>query len=208
MVTNNCINAGTTSEGAMYQGKGASAPDFTVATYPKTLGAGRILYSNAANTVVGMPTNIDYRVCVSDEGSDIDLLRSFKPASWTPVLNFGGATTGITYTTQSGHYMRIHNMTMIMFEIVLSSKGTATGDAVITGFPISFGGNGYLMKGALGANNLTLDANYTQAFAQGSNNGTNISIRQMGSGQTQILCDDTNFSNTSSLVLTMMMTNQ
>ena len=64
--------------------------------------------------------------------------NSFVPTtSWTPVLNFGGATTGITYSSQIGTYSRIGNMVTIFCEIVLTSKGSATGSATITGFPLT-----------------------------------------------------------------------
>ena len=60
--------------------------------------------------------------------------------TWTPVLNFGGATTGVTYTTQSGNYVRAGAMVYVHFSIMLSSKGSATGAATITGLPFAGGG--------------------------------------------------------------------
>lgn len=57
--------------------------------------------------------------------------------TWTPVLNFGGATTGITYGTQSGVYWRLGAATLIRCWITLTSKGSATGTATITGLPVA-----------------------------------------------------------------------
>jgi hypothetical protein len=54
-------------------------------------------------------------------------------------LNFGGATTGITYTTQTGTYVRIGSLMYVQFSIELSSKGSATGNASITGLPFDGG---------------------------------------------------------------------
>jgi len=59
----------------------------------------------------------------------------FATSTWTPVLTFGGASTGITYGTQSGKYFRIGLLMYVEFSIILTSKGSATGAAVITGLP-------------------------------------------------------------------------
>ena len=67
-------------------------------------------------------------------------MAPFVTGTWTPALNFGGATTGITYTTQSGNYVRMGNLVYVNFSITLSSKGSATGAATITGLPFAGGG--------------------------------------------------------------------
>lgn len=55
---------------------------------------------------------------------------------WTPGLRFGGATTGITYQIQRGRFYVIGRLVYASYRIVLSSKGTATGSAVLTGLPL------------------------------------------------------------------------
>lgn len=55
--------------------------------------------------------------------------------SWTPALSFGGGSTGITYTTQTGWYFNLGALYVIRCEIVLSNKGSSTGAALITGLP-------------------------------------------------------------------------
>ncbi len=60
--------------------------------------------------------------------------------SWTPVLNFGGATTGITYSTQTGNYVRAGALVYVAMTIILSSKGSATGAGTITGLPFTASG--------------------------------------------------------------------
>ncbi len=61
----------------------------------------------------------------------------YNIGTWTPVLNFGGATTGITYSTQTGNYYRIGALYYVEFSIILTNKGSATGNATITGLPAS-----------------------------------------------------------------------
>lgn len=67
-------------------------------------------------------------------------LSTYNTNTFTPILNFGGAATGITYTTQLGTYTTIGNLTFFNINIVLTSKGSATGTATITGLPVTSSG--------------------------------------------------------------------
>lgn len=62
-------------------------------------------------------------------------IPSYTKGTFTPVLNFNGVDTGITYATNEGVYTRIGDICYFGFVIVLTSKGSATGDAFIDGFP-------------------------------------------------------------------------
>ena len=57
--------------------------------------------------------------------------------SFSPTLTFGGGSTGITYTTQVGDYYRIGELVWIVIYIVLSSKGSSTGDAAFSNLPFA-----------------------------------------------------------------------
>ena len=69
--------------------------------------------------------------------ADANTLDDYEEGSWTPVLRFGGATTGITYSQQNGSYIKVGKNVFITLYILLSSKGSATGIASITGLPFS-----------------------------------------------------------------------
>lgn len=73
--------------------------------------------------------------------SAITVASYTAPTSWTPVLQFGGGDTGITYSSQVGSYTRIGNLVYIQLQIVLTNKGSSTGAAtiVVTGPPASGG---------------------------------------------------------------------
>lgn len=60
--------------------------------------------------------------------------------AWTPALQFGGASTGITYATQTGTYRQSGKLIVADFNILLTSKGSATGATTIGGLPVA--GNG------------------------------------------------------------------
>jgi hypothetical protein len=57
--------------------------------------------------------------------------------TWTPGITFGGGVTGITYGTQTGAYTKIGKLVFVSWDIVLTSKGTDTGGATISGLPFT-----------------------------------------------------------------------
>ena len=57
------------------------------------------------------------------------------PVSFTPILKFGGNTTGMVQSTTYGVKTKIGEYWHVEIAIVLSSKGSATGIAQITGLP-------------------------------------------------------------------------
>ena len=69
------------------------------------------------------------------------LLSYYKEGTWTPTLSFGGNVVGIVYGGaagtfyRGGHYTRIGRIVTFSFRIILTSKGTSTGSATITGLP-------------------------------------------------------------------------
>ena len=59
-------------------------------------------------------------------------LDDYEEGTWTPVLSFGGGSTGITYNTQAGNYTKVGRIAVATINISLSSKGTSTGVGEIT----------------------------------------------------------------------------
>ena len=55
--------------------------------------------------------------------------------SFTPTLEFGGASVGITYAHQLGRYEINNGVINWWAEILLTSKGTSVGSAIVTGLP-------------------------------------------------------------------------
>ena len=74
---------------------------------------------------------------ISFDGGTTILANYEENTTFTPVLEFGGGTTGITYSTQTGKYARIGNIVFVRINLVLTSKGSDTGAATITGLPFS-----------------------------------------------------------------------
>jgi hypothetical protein len=52
-----------------------------------------------------------------------------------PVLEFGGASTGLSYASRFGRETKVAGLVFVEIRIVLSNKGTSTGGARIQGLP-------------------------------------------------------------------------
>lgn len=134
-------------------------------------------------------------------GKGVSVLTPNKSLStWTPVLSFGGSSTGITYSTQSGATHITGSMVTYQFRIVLTSKGAQVGTAEITGFPVSqnaatfqTGGGGIVTQSsnmaALNAAPVILNGVIGAAPAV-------VQLIQQGAAATSVLTD-ANFTNTS-----------
>jgi hypothetical protein len=64
-------------------------------------------------------------------------LPAYSAGSWTPVLAFGGSSTGITYTTQVGRYIRHGDRVTAWATITITSNGSGTGAATVSGLPFA-----------------------------------------------------------------------
>ena len=70
--------------------------------------------------------------------SDANTLDDYEEGTWTPSLTFGGGSTGLTYTTRFGSYTKIGRLVTVTAQILLSSKGSSTGQARLGGIPFPF----------------------------------------------------------------------
>jgi hypothetical protein len=68
-----------------------------------------------------------------------ELLDDYEEGTWTPELQFGGASVDITYIGgyQNGLYTKVGNLVTLTAAIYTSSKGTSTGNAAIVGIPFA-----------------------------------------------------------------------
>jgi hypothetical protein len=66
-------------------------------------------------------------------------LDDYEEGTWTMGVAFGGGTTGITYSNNTGTYTKIGRQVTVNGLITITNKGTSTGSANITGLPFSIG---------------------------------------------------------------------
>lgn len=95
---------------------------------------------NVSNGNVVMSTaakGIDFSANTHAAGMTSELLNWYEEGAFTPVLSFGGASVGITYGTQTGTYTRIGNRVLFELTIILTSKGSSSGGATVSGLPFT-----------------------------------------------------------------------
>jgi hypothetical protein len=116
----------------------------------------------------------------------------------TPGISFGGGTTGITYTTQSGSSLSDNGWVLVSGSIVLSAKGSSTGAAKITGLLHAIRNN----ADSLGVFSAYL-ANVTfanQHQALGDTGAKTIALNEVTEAGTASNLTDVDFSNNSTVI--------
>jgi len=122
--------------------------------------------ANTGNFVIGTAAKgIDFSANTNPPGMTSELLNYYAEGTWTPVLTFGGGSTGITYGTQTGQYTRIGNRVFFNLIIILTSQGSSTGGASISGLPFA-AAEGVACSTLI--NNMSAVGTVPQSFASGS----------------------------------------
>ena len=131
--------------------------------------------------------------------SDANNLDDYEEGTWTPGIKFAASTAGITYGNQLGTYTKIGRKVTVTGFFSLTSKGTSPGQAVITGLPFTIGStSGFYAPPTLRINAIT----YTGSFmALGNINDTTLGMEQVTEGGSLSDILNTNFSNSSSIIL-------
>jgi hypothetical protein len=127
--------------------------------------------------------------------SDANTLDDYEEGTFTPSVTFGGGSTGITYDAvrRIGTYTKIGNKVFYFIHIELTSKGSSTGQALITGLPFtSTGTDAYVPASVFIASMASITG---QIMPRSSTGSTTIDIYQVVSSSYSAI-SNTNFTNT------------
>jgi hypothetical protein len=128
-------------------------------------------------------------------------LDDYEEGDWTMGIAFSGGSTGITYSQNTGTYTKIGRQVTVNGFIQLTSKGSSTGNARITGLPFTIPN---LVKNNCAASTLISEISFLNQFmAQGQINTTTIGLYESTSLGSLTFIDDTNFVNTSSISVSL-----
>ena len=105
--------------------------DGTRVTASTTIGVGAATPSTSGAGITFPATQSD--------SSNLNTLDDYEEGTWTPGFAFGGGTTGITYSEQNGNYTKIGGFVFASYNISISSKGSSSGQASLTGLPFANG---------------------------------------------------------------------
>jgi hypothetical protein len=64
-------------------------------------------------------------------------LDDYEEGTWTMGISFGGASVGVTTSSNTGTYTKIGRKVTVNGILVLSNKGTSTGVVRLTGLPFT-----------------------------------------------------------------------
>lgn len=159
--TNLAILAGTATARQMLQSGASAAPAWSTATWPATTTINQILYSSAANTVVGLSTANN--AVLSTNGSGVPSLSTTLPS--------GLAATNMALTTPT-----LTSPTMT--DPVL---GVATGTSLALG-GCTLGANQLCAGSSAFGGAVTITSNAASALAVGANGATNPALLVNASG--------------------------
>jgi hypothetical protein len=120
-------------------------------------------------------------------------LDDYEEGTWTPILNFSGGTTGITYSTQAGVYVKIGQLVAVQCNMILSNKGSSVGFANIAGLPFTCGSVYSVLCPYIST------VNTTAPYFIGINASAASCFVQFLSGGAIINADNTTFNNTTTL---------
>ena len=126
-------------------------------------------------------------------------LDDYEEGTWTMGVSFGGASVGVTYANNTGTYTKIGRQVTVNGYLNLSSKGSSTGFARVTGLPFTIpnSGNNYSAPSLFFVN-----ITFTNQFqANGVINSTDISLEETTSLGTNSGLTDADFGNNSAIIL-------
>jgi hypothetical protein len=87
------------------------------------------------NLIVASGQGIDFSATSHPAGMTSELLADYEEGTWTPAVEFGGASVGVTYTSRQGTYTKVGRAVTIQCQVVLSSKGSSAGAMAVSGLP-------------------------------------------------------------------------
>jgi hypothetical protein len=104
-------------------------------------GGGSLTITDGSNTVSGT-TQITFSgatVGGSTPNATVTVTGggSCTTSTWTPVITFGGGSTGLTYTDDLGGYTVCGKQVCAWMSVQIANKGSSSGNAVIGGLPIA-----------------------------------------------------------------------
>jgi len=163
--------------------------------------AGTVLIGTTSTTANGGVLQISNGItfpATQSASSDANTLDDYEEGTWTPVLTFGGSSTGITYdSSDRGYYTKIGNVVNVFVRMVLTSKGAQTGAASVTGLPFTSKAGTFVAGVALaGFNDLTF-AN--QLVATIGDSSTSVQIDEVTEAGVRTNITNADFANNTRL---------
>jgi len=138
-------------------------------------------------------------LCFNADTAAANALDDYEEGTWTIGLEFGGSDLNMTKSFNTGTYTKIGRSVFVTGYLVLTNKGTATGDATLSGLPFTTNASTSAFSAIAIAelNNVTF-ADFPQGyFDQGS---TTISLEETTNAGVNTKLTNADFANNSIIV--------
>jgi hypothetical protein len=133
--------------------------------------------------------------------ADPNTLDDYEEGIWTMGVSFGGGSTGVTYDIQGATYTKIGRQVTVNGFIILSSKGSSTGVAEITGLPFTLANtSGNYSTANVRLENVTF-ANQFQAYGKIAT--TVIALNETTEAGVNGSLTDADFANNSTVMVSL-----
>jgi hypothetical protein len=129
--------------------------------------------------------------------ANANTLDDYEEGTWTPGLSFGGGTTGITYSSQTGTYTKIGDRVLWACRFILSNKGSSSGAAQLTGLP--FTSNEFYSTPSLSYRKVNLDVASGYYSPSAFYNSATVFLEEQGDNVAAASLTDADFANDSQL---------
>jgi hypothetical protein len=182
--------------------------DFHFKSSPDGLSFYDVIVLSSTSGLMTLPFGQIKFPAAQNASSDSNTLDDYQEGMWSPILQFGGGSTGITYATQTGRYTKIGNRVFLTAQIMLSAKGSPTGNATITGLPFNQVSSTPTMHGSMVVTHYFNLASITGYLTGFIGSGESTATLRLGGATGTTDLTDTNFTNTSQLQLEMIMTTE
>ena len=199
----------TSTTGSAYIGNNANGLGFYTtgsADLRMSLAAAGDLSITSGNVVMATSgKGIDFSATTSGSGTmTSELLNDYEEGTWTIGLTFGGGSTGITTTGNTGRYTKVGRQVTVSGILSLSNKGSSTGLAEITGLPFTIANSNEAYSAASVRFNGISFADVPICI--GATNSTKILLQEITNAGAVTDLTDADFTNTSSCVISLTYT--
>ena len=174
-----------------YQGGGISYIDSSPS-------GGQIAFSTVGVERVRVTAN---GLTFNGDTAAANALDDYEEGTWTMGVSFGGNSVGVTYNLNTGTYTKIGRQVTVNGLLVLTSKGSSTGNAKLTGLPFTIGS----ANSNYSSVSLRLDSiNFTNQFQGfGLINSTTIDLEEITILGVVTALSDSDFINTSGILVSL-----
>jgi hypothetical protein len=122
---------------AFYTNVGSATQTFPATEQMRLNSTGAVVLKGGSTTASGVGIAFPATQSASSNANTLD---DYEEGTWTPEIQIGGSTTGITYAGRGGVYKKIGSQVFCTVQIQLSSKGSLTGDVTLNAFPFTTAG--------------------------------------------------------------------